>query len=307
IYFEADTTIKVVNKFYECLKEKGYLAVGHAEPSSLIYDRYLSEIYPDAVMYRKDSAAKKEQQYKTGIRIRRDIFKEYKVQAASGPVHHPMVPKLSMLQKQIDRLKVEPKKPTVVKKKEALAPVPDVQPRAAGEGAPSEDRRSEMTESQLFAAGIELFQQKDFNGAEKNFHEVVALNSRNGRALYMIAHIKANLDQIAEAKAYCFKAIDSDSLLLEAYYLLGLIFKEENAYDESIKMLKKVIYIDQNFAMGYYELAVNYFKMNDNVQGNKYLRQTDKLLAERLPDDRVGILDDMTVAELGMMIKMWSN
>ena len=44
----------------------------------------------------------------------------------------------------------------------------------------------------------------------------------------MIAHIYANLDQIARAKEYCHRAIEQDALQIEAYYLLGLILKEEN-------------------------------------------------------------------------------
>jgi len=102
----------------------------------------------------------------------------------------------------------------------------------------------------------------------KAFAELVIRYPKNARALYMVAHIKANKDLVEEAKLYCNKAIESDSLLIEAYYLLGLIFKEENAYDESIKLLKKTIYIDPNFAIGYYDLAVNYFKLGDNVQGH---------------------------------------
>jgi len=81
-----ETTIKAVHKFYECLKEKGYLAVGHAEPSSLIYDMYVSEIYPDAVIYRRDTTLKKEQQYKTGIRIRRIFSKTIVI---NRPLHPP--------------------------------------------------------------------------------------------------------------------------------------------------------------------------------------------------------------------------
>jgi tetratricopeptide (TPR) repeat protein len=123
----------------------------------------------------------------------------------------------------------------------------------------------------------------------------------------MIAHINANLDRIEDAKKYCYLAIEKDSLLIEAYYLLGLIFKEENAFDDSIKMLKKTIYINMNFVVGYYELAVNYFKLGDTVQGRKYLKQTDKALKGFDPEARVGVLDDLNARELGMMVKMWDT
>ncbi len=103
IYFEAETTIKVINRFYRCIKEKCYLAVGHAEPSSLIYDRYIAEIFPDAVIYRKDTSAKKEMQYKTGIRTREEMFGGLRYQSRGDVTSN-----LAKLQNQIDKLSVQP-------------------------------------------------------------------------------------------------------------------------------------------------------------------------------------------------------
>ena len=321
IYFEMETTIKAVHKFYECLKEKGYLAVGHAEPSSLIYDMYISEIYPDAVIYRRDTSLKKEQQYKTGIRIRRDIFKDYSDQQTMTATSKQTLPDLSGLQKQIEKLQVHKKPPKIeqpaLQRSEVLEKLSQRSEeietnliQASPEKIPAQsevERRAQLNESDLFSKGIELFQQKDFSAAEKSFIELVERYPKNARALYMVAHIKANKDLVEEAKHYCQKAIESDSLLIEAYYLLGLIYKEENAFDQSIKLLKKTIYIDPNFAIGYYDLAVNYFKLGDNVQGHKFLKQTDKILKTCNAEDRIGLLDDLTARELGMMVKMWDN
>lgn len=321
IYFEMETTIKAVHKFYDCLKEKGYLAVGHAEPSSLIYDAFVSEIYPDAVIYRRDTALKKEQQYKTGIRIRKDIFKDYSDQQTITSSNKANVPDLSFLEKQIEKLQV-PKLPS--KKELHITERSEVREKLTQRSEQIEttlsqaatdkksvtgetERRAQLNEAELFSKGIELFQQKDFNGAEKMFMELVDRYPKNARALYMIAHIKANKDLVEEAKQFCNKAIDNDSLLIEAYYLLGLIYKEENLFDQSIRLLKKTIYIDPNFAIGYYDLAVNYFKLGDNIQGHKYLKQTERILKTYNAEDRIGLLDDLTARELGMMVKMWEN
>ncbi|HNL27669.1 MAG TPA: tetratricopeptide repeat protein, partial [bacterium] len=143
--------------------------------------------------------------------------------------------------------------------------------------------------------------------SEKHFTALIEKNPANGRALYMIAHINANLDNVSKAKDFCHMAIAEDSLMLEAYYLLGLIYKEENLFDESVRMLKKTIYIDSDFAIGYYELAVNYFKLGDGVQARKYLKQTERILKNKSDDERVGILDDLKVKELRMMVNMWDN
>ncbi len=328
IYFEAETTIKVINRFYKSLKEKSYLAVGHAEPSSLIYDQYIGEIFPDAVVYRKDTAAKKEMQYKTGIKTREDLFSSHRKQA-SITGSSQVTSTLAELQKQIDKLSIngetqkkvsavskseaEKKTETIGKTIPAVTPTPEKTPvtipvKVKETIRTEEDlRRAEATEFQMFAEGIEQFKNKQFEESLKTFKSINELYPNNGRALYMTAHICANLDRIEEAKDYCYKAIQKDSLLIEAYYLLGLIYKEENAFDDSIKMLKKAIYINMNFAIGYYEIAVNYFKLGDQVQGRKYLKQTEKILKTIPPDERLGVLDDLSARELGMMVKMWDT
>ncbi|HMW34597.1 MAG TPA: CheR family methyltransferase [bacterium] len=327
IYFEAETTIKVVNRFYDCLKEKSFLAVGHAEPSSLVYDKYISEIYPDAVIYRKDTALKKEQQYKTGIRTRRDIFKEFKDQT-SVVKNQGIINNLDTLQQRITKLDItdtvkkenpvlksepKPREPlfkadnlTITTMRAPLKPQPGAKPNDR-DAVIEEKRRAELNEAELFTMALEEFYKKDFREAEKHFTALIEKNPANGRALYMIAHINANLDNVSKAKDFCHMAIAEDSLMLEAYYLLGLIYKEENLFDESVRMLKKTIYIDSDFAIGYYELAVNYFKLGDGVQARKYLKQTERILKNKSDDERVGILDDLKVKELRMMVNMWDN
>ncbi len=304
IYFEAETTIQIINRFYNCLKDKSILAVGHAEPSSLIYDKYIAEIYPDAVIYRKDAAAKKESNYKIGIRTRRDVF-EFKESNKTDSI----VPSLNKLEKQIQNLggikfsktdaPTPVAKPVVKVAKKKVEKIVEVDSKG--------ERRSEWNESALFAEGLEDFGFRKFEESKKKFKEITEKNPANGRAHYMLAHIYANTDHISEAREYCKKAIEKDSLLIEAYYLLGLILKEENAFDDSIKMFKKTIYIDPDFALGYYELAVNYFKMNDTIQGQKYLVQTSRILKNKTTDERVGVLDELTVRELLMMVNMWNN
>ncbi|NUM80976.1 hypothetical protein HUU42_09235 [bacterium] len=303
IYFEAQTTIQVINRFYDALKERSYLAVGHAEPSSLIYDAYVPEIYPDAVLYRRDSAAKRDLHYKTGIRIRRETMERVKPAYSKS-----IAPHLEDLQKQLKKMQDDfvaiPKpEPSVIRKK-LTQKSEEISPKIVEE---TDKRRGHDSEAELFAKGIELFTLKDFKGSLDHFLRLLEDYPSNGRAAYMVAHIHANLDNVAVAKEYCYRAIHLDSLLLEAYYLLGLIFKEEKNFDESIKMLKKAIYIEANFAVGYYELAVNYFKLEDTVQARKHLKQTESILKSLPPDERVGVLDDLTARELRMMVSMWDK
>ncbi len=307
IYFETETTIKVIDRFHRALKEKSYLAVGHAEPSSLIYDEYETEIYPDSVIYRKDSSASRDRKSRTGIRIRQEYPR-------TVPETIQVTPPLENLTKHITRLTRE--EPGISRKsdkerqelREKLAKRTEELGRQYGKKTEVEkERREELTESELFDQGIKAFQCREFQKASEMFDRVVVQSPGNGRALYMLGHVYANLNDVQRAIEYCRRAIEKDSLLIEAYYLLGLILKEENSFDESIRFLKKAIYIDLEFAIGYYELAVNYFKRGDMASGRKYIRETLRILKKKADDERVGVLDDLSARELKMMCHMWER
>jgi len=280
IYFELNTTVGIVNKFYDSLVDNGYLIVGHAEPSVLIYNKFKSEIYPDAVVYQKDESGVAKP---TGIKIRR-ARKADRAVAPGKPKE--------------DRLKSG--KATRVEKREKPA-APDQRKKAHAFDELTEDK----SETDIFDEGVRLFNRKDNLAAIANFQRVVDLNSGNARAYYLIAHIHANMDNMGDAKEWCLKALEKDPLLIEAYYLLALIHKEEQNFEKAIQLLKKVIYVDINFALGYYEIAVNYFKLGNNVLGRKNLDEAKKIVSGKDSSENVGILEDLAAGELLMMTKIW--
>ncbi|HBD64637.1 MAG TPA: chemotaxis protein CheR, partial [Clostridiales bacterium] len=51
IYFNAETKINLVNKFYEASKQGGYLMIGHAETIQRDKSKY---IYINPAIYKKD-------------------------------------------------------------------------------------------------------------------------------------------------------------------------------------------------------------------------------------------------------------
>lgn len=279
IYFELHTTILIVNNFYDALKDKGYLIVGHAEPSVLIYNKFRSEVFPDAVVYQKDLA--KEPVNSTGIRIRSAA----RVPKSSKPPKVSTAPKTNGSER----------KPLAVKKRA---------PATAGREF-QEKRIDAKTETEVFGEALELFWAKKTDEAIQRFKEVIEVNPDNARAYYMIAHIHANLDQVEEAKDWSSKALKRNPLLIEAYYLLALIHTEEKKYDEAIRLLKKVIYIDIEFALGYYEIAMNYFKLGNTVLGHKNLNEARKIIDKKDPLEKIGILKELTAGELKTMTQIW--
>lgn len=59
IYFRPETIRKVIRKFYDCLREGGFLITGAAEYSRQIYQDFEARIFPDTVIYQKASPKKR--------------------------------------------------------------------------------------------------------------------------------------------------------------------------------------------------------------------------------------------------------
>ncbi|MEP7187649.1 MAG: protein-glutamate O-methyltransferase CheR, partial [Roseiflexaceae bacterium] len=53
IYFDADTTRQVVDRFFRALAPGGWLIVGHSEPQASVYQQFEVHNFPNTVIYRK--------------------------------------------------------------------------------------------------------------------------------------------------------------------------------------------------------------------------------------------------------------
>ena len=52
-YFEIETTIEVLNKFYSSLDNEGYLFVGYSESLQFISEKFKMQSFEDSIFYRK--------------------------------------------------------------------------------------------------------------------------------------------------------------------------------------------------------------------------------------------------------------
>jgi chemotaxis protein methyltransferase CheR len=53
IYFSEPVTRQVIERFYNCLVDGGWLVVGHSEPSLYTYRRFQPRNYPDTIVYQR--------------------------------------------------------------------------------------------------------------------------------------------------------------------------------------------------------------------------------------------------------------
>lgn len=53
IYFDDETTQKIINALYECLRPGGWLIVGHADPSQERFGAFITHTFPQTIIYQR--------------------------------------------------------------------------------------------------------------------------------------------------------------------------------------------------------------------------------------------------------------
>lgn len=276
IYFDQETTQKIVDHFYRCLKFDGYLLVGHSEPSPFMYEKFEHYIVDDMVIYKKTK--KKRHSVIPSI----DTSKEERV--STEKTTSSVIRKAAKVQE--NPLKKVSKKVEVAKTVEKLEL--------------KKDNDTDFNEElKNIASKIE---KHDYIIAMNDLNKILATDKDNLKANYYMALILSNLHKLEEAIPYCEKAISLDSLNINAYYLLALIFKEQKSYREAVNNLKKAIYIDHNFILAYYELISIYVAVGQKLDAEKNYNIFTKLVKVMDPETEVGLIDNLKVKNIVALV-----
>ncbi|MBE9052628.1 tetratricopeptide repeat protein [Nostocales cyanobacterium LEGE 11386] len=93
--------------------------------------------------------------------------------------------------------------------------------------------------SNFFQRGINLYQQKDYPGAEAAFRKVISINSTNDVVRLLLGDVLIQQDNIEEAKELFQAVIRRSPKNADAYLRLANIFMQENQQEEAKKNLQQ--------------------------------------------------------------------
>lgn len=274
IYFNTETTRMIINKFYDCLRDKGYLFLGHSETLWKICDKFRVYDFPKGFIYQKDL-------------YHRDRH-------AESNTTHAAIPEINLnLMHQIKDTGYSSKTPFSL---ESLHP-------SSPASLSTEEIDSDLLENLMkidtkYHEGCILFENKDFEGALKCFDEIIVKDSS-----YLIAHfakatILSNQGKYQEALKAFQHLINADNLFLEAYYLQSILYIKLQDLPKAISTLQKVIYIDPNHALGYFNLATLYNDCGKPVQSKLAWTNLKRVCQLHAKTAIVPLSDNMTYETL---------
>ena len=117
-------------------------------------------------------------------------------------------------------------------------------------------------------------------------------------SMILLAKSYANMGQLAPAREWCEKAIDTEKLNPEIYYLLSTILQSDRKIDEALKALKQSIYLDPEFIMAHFTLGMLQLQKDMAPEGRKSLQNALALLNMRDPEDIPPFSEGMTTGRL---------
>jgi chemotaxis protein methyltransferase CheR len=259
IYFTAETTQHIVERFYDALTDGGWLVVGHSEHSLVTYRHFQTHNFPGAILYQRAG---------TTTELLKDwewlTRPEETVKTIKAPVPAP-------------------------------APVdvqPDVQPSPVLM-APVEEEEVDPLEQ-----AREVLVYGHSEQACDLLLGLVESGLRHAPTYALLGQAYANLGRWEEAERWCREAIQVDRLVLEAYYTLALVLQHQGQLAQAIDAMKKVVYIDRRHVPGHFSLADLYHSNGQLSRALKSLDNARRLLEGQAEDALVSGADGITAGRL---------
>ncbi len=264
IYFSPEVTQQVLDRFYNCLTDGGWLIPGASEPNMVFYRDFQPRNFPGAVVYQKLAVAK--------------------AKVWPAPVFQPVAPLFES--------------PAPVVK------VPEPEPLPSFPDRKKEEKPPPSPPPDSYQVALELLRTGQVDEALVKLYEKLDQDPDFASTYYTLGKIYANKGNLEEAQHWCERAIKKDKLHPEPYYTLSMIYQQHDLLEQAVKALKKTIYLDREFVLAHFSLANIYRQQGNKRLARKSLQNVQRLLEGKPKTEPVAEGDGMVVGRLLQLVEV---
>lgn len=275
LYFTPSHARKLVEKLYNALVDRGWLAVSPSECSQGLFSRFVPVNFPDAVLYRKDSVTERRSPARTPL-----------MPEPAPAFELPAAPREPTTAVTTDPLR--PEGPPARLPEESSSSVGLPQPLAAAEYAFSQGRYSEAVDALLPA----------LTDAAIHISAARLTAEHQPRAFSVLARAYANQGNLTEALLWTARWIDSDRVEPTAHYLHAMILQEKGESRDARRALQSAVYLQPDFALAHFALGNLSRGCGRAAEANKHFANALRSLRHRSPDEPLPDSDGITVGRL---------
>jgi len=312
IYFDSQTSLRVIENFHNCLARGGYLFLGHSETLWQITDKFERVEFPQTFIYKKRLYPVQEGAIKPFIAVPEIAFEDLTLSATLRPALYqhgsgyvfeaeagnrwpgstlsdssPPGGRFEGLAstKETDLQKSSFHQELRFGLREGPEPLGDF------ERPPDVNEKAESVEKEATLGSEET---KNRTTLPLPTHRTEQ-GKNNIRPYLTRATLLANEAKYKEAKDILGKIIEADNLSVEAYYLLGVLSYKNSNLNEAETQFRKVIYVDPDSVIAYFNLGNMYLYQKKYREAAREFRNAIRLLEKRPRDEQVRFCEDFTV------------
>jgi chemotaxis protein methyltransferase CheR len=134
--------------------------------------------------------------------------------------------------------------------------------------------------------------------AREQLLTLLASSPMHAEACWLMGKIHADRQEWTEAEQWLEQATRFDPLLVQAHYLMGLVYQQQDRPEETIAAFKRALYADHNFVLGHFSLANAYALLGLGKDARRHWSNAVKLLNQYAADDVLPFSDGLTVRRL---------
>jgi chemotaxis protein methyltransferase CheR len=276
IYLPMSLIHDMINRFYQCLSEGGWLMVGPSESYFEFYKQFQTFNFHGVTVYQ---------------RVPGTPLSSFVQTDALAP--HP-----------IPSVKIPQPAPFDIRwRASSHSPHADI-----GIIAPAKDEASPTPPSQkeidadewddLCQRGEEFMKQHRYDEARQCFLSCLSSKDSSITAQYRMARLEANAGRLKEARKWAEQALHCDPFRSEVHYTLALVHQVQGELQEAINRLKKVIYLDPNFILAHFGLFHLYQRTGSLIESERHRVLAVHLASKLSPDTVLSGSDDLTAGQL---------
>ncbi len=158
-----------------------------------------------------------------------------------------------------------------------------------------------------YQRSLDLFERGCYVEAAESLHDLLSSGETEAETITLLVRVYANQGDLAKAERWCKKAISTDKLNPNLYYLLSTIMVEQDKTEEALTALKTVTYLDSNFIVAYFTLGNINSKLGKLNQAKRNFGNAINLLCEMEREEIVPESDGITAGRLIEVIKLSVN
>ena len=217
IYFSPEQVQRVIQNFYRCLTEGGWLVLSPSETPHVLLPQFVPVNFDGAILYRKDST-----------RTRPLDMRVAPLEEAPPVFLQPL--------------------------REPAAAAGATGPQVYEPHALAESKSAQLPPG-AWDHALALYAQGRYAETADTVAALLSSQPDEPRALALMARARANQGSLADALGWCDQVVAADKLNPGAHYLRASVLHEQGNLQEAVRSFQRVLYLDPECVLAHFALG----------------------------------------------------